>query len=356
MESISQSPRRALARVIFRAFIIAVLGSVATGAHASTLPHRAQQNQGDAQPKSGAPQITDAERQAIKKINETTDPKAELDEAAIFVKKFPKSKILDRVAAHVAVKISEVQDATQKLALCESFSKVFKDTGHAGIITPTCLTALVVAKKMEDAFKMAAPWLESHPNDLLLLTRMALVGADEAKHNNSAYVAQSEKWGEQAIAIIEAGNKPETLGDAEWHDYQTKLLGSLYQSMGLLQMMSNNKEGARKKLQRSAEINPDDPFSYAFLGGLLNDEYQEAARKYLDASVGAEKDSLRKKAVSLLEKVVEAYAHSVALSENKPEYQQLHDQILEDLTGYYKFLHNNSTQGMQEYINTFKKA
>jgi hypothetical protein len=66
------------------------------------------------------------------------------------------------------------------------------------------------------------------------------------------------------------------------------------------------------------------------------------------------KDEMVQKANQILDKVIEQYAHAVALSEAKPQFKSLHDQLLEDLTTYYKYRHNNSVDGLQKYIDGYK--
>jgi hypothetical protein len=43
------------------------------------------------------------------------------------------------------------------------------------------------------------------------------------------------------------------------------------------------------------------------------------------------------------------------LSKGKPLYQQLHDQILQDLQSYYAYRHGGSTDGMQQLIDKYKQ-
>ena len=59
---------------------------------------------------------------------------------------------------------------------------------------------------------------------------------------------------------------------------------------------------------------------------------------------------------ALIDKVIDQYAHAVALSEGKPEYQRLHEQALSDLTVYYKFRHNQTTDGLQQLNDKYKPA
>jgi hypothetical protein len=63
---------------------------------------------------------------------------------------------------------------------------------------------------------------------------------------------------------------------------------------------------------------------------------------------------LLKKANQILDQVIEHYARAAALAEGKPQYQPLRDQVMLDLTTYYKYRHNSSIDGLQKYIDGYK--
>jgi len=58
----------------------------------------------------------------------------------------------------------------------------------------------------------------------------------------------------------------------------------------------------------------------------------------------------------LLDSVIDAYAHMVALSEGKAQFQQVRQEYFQDLETYYKYRHHNSTEGLQQLIDTYKVA
>ena len=51
-----------------------------------------------------------------------------------------------------------------------------------------------------------------------------------------------------------------------------------------------------------------------------------------------------------------AYARAIALSEGNAALAQVRQQYLQDLESYYKYRHNNSTEGMQQLIDKYKVA
>ena len=56
-----------------------------------------------------------------------------------------------------------------------------------------------------------------------------------------------------------------------------------------------------------------------------------------------------------LDHVIDVYAQAIAASEASPQYQQAAAALRENLTAYYKYRHNNSTDGMQALIDRYKK-
>jgi len=300
-------------------------------------------------------QPTDAEFQAAKKVEAGKDAAARLQAAGDFVKKYPKSSLLKQVAPLVAAKITDVQDPAQKISLAENYLAVFKEPAQQDVIVPALIDAYVKANRVDDAFKQAAGYLERNPNDVPILTNVTLVGVDQAKRNNTKFVPQIRQYGAKAIELIEAGNKPELLTDAQWTEYKTKWLPLLYQQLGLLAMVTGDAADAKAKLEKSISLNPSDPFSYYLMGGLANDEYTKLAAQYKSMLPGPDQDQTLKKALAEMDLTIDFFAHSVALSDGVPAYLGLHDSLMSDLEKYYKYRHKDSTEGLQQLIDKYKK-
>jgi hypothetical protein len=138
-----------------------------------------------------------------------------------------------------------------------------------------------------------------------------------------------------------------------WNKFK-ETLPQVYQEMAIISLMQQNTADAQGKLEKAMKLNPPDPFNYVLLGSIVNDDYQKAAGTYKNMPEGKAKDEMRSKVTQLMDKVIDLYAHAVALSEGKAGYEKLHDQTLEDMTPYYKYRHQNSTEGMQKLINGYK--
>ena len=299
------------------------------------------------------PKVSEGEAKGANAITSAADAPAKLAAAGEFVKKYPKSPLRAEVSGYLVGQIDQVGDAAQKLALAETFQKTFTGDKEQEAIQPVILDAYFAAKRTDDAFILAASILAKQPENVVLLSRMLIAGTDEAKRKNPKYVAQSQQYGLKAIELIEANKKPADMTDAAWETIKA-LLPALYQNMGILSLVSGNSAEAKTRLEKAATLNPAEPFNYVLLGSIANDEYQQLATTHKTLPNGPQKDEALKTATAMMDNVIELYAHAVGATDGKPEYQQVHDQLMQDLTPYYKYRHNQSEEGLQQLIDKYK--
>jgi hypothetical protein len=338
--------------------ITAILSVTALGASPSAPIQNPYKPAGQAAqqpaPQDKTPAAPDAELQAAKKISETADAPGMLQGAADFVKKYPKSNLMKAVGLRVANKIGESKEPSQRIAYGENYVAIFKDTAAADLVTTLLIDSYVKAAKPDEAFKVAGPYLEKNPEDLTVLTQVAIFGVEQIKAKKNQFAQQSEKYGLKAIGIIEAGNKPETFSDETWQEFKTKWLPQLYQQMGIVSYVSGRMDEAKTRLEKSAGLAPSDPFNYLLLGSMANADYQQLATKYKAMTSGPMQEQTLKQAMEKMDAVIDLWAHAAALSEGKLAYQPLHDSVLPDLEQYYKYRHK-STDGLQQLIDKYKK-
>src|SRR5262249_47966081 len=238
-------------------------------------PQQQSQQYGPQQPQEPAgpkPQVSNDELQEGKKVEAATDAASRLQAAGEFVKKYPKSGLMDTVAKLVAAKIAESQDPAQKAAFCETFLTVFKDPAQTKLIYPVELEAYIKANKPDDALRVASVALKQNPDDVMLLSNMVSLGIEQIKHGDRNYVGPVQLYGAKAVELIEADKKPADLSDSNWADYRTKILPQIYQSLGLIALMQDKNEEARPRLEKAIQLNPADAFSYYLLGSIADTE------------------------------------------------------------------------------------
>ncbi|MFP5261530.1 MAG: hypothetical protein ACLGJB_06450 [Blastocatellia bacterium] len=300
-------------------------------------------------------QISEGEQKAMTKIETAPDTAAKVQAATEFAKKYPKSTQRAKVITYMLGEVNKVQDSAQQITLLENMSAIFKEPTDADVINPFLIDAYIKANRVDDAFRVASTAINRNPNDIVAMTQMTIVGVEQAKNKNPKYVQQSQQYGAKAIELIEAGKRPESMDEARWGEYQTKWLPQLYQSLGMLSLMTSNRDDAKAKLEKAASLNATDPFTFVLLGSLVEEDYVKFAEQHKAQSPGPLKDELLNQAHGKMDQVIEFYAHAVALSEGKPEYQKLHDQIMEGLKTYYKYRHKGSEEGLAQLIEKYKK-
>jgi tetratricopeptide (TPR) repeat protein len=301
-----------------------------------------------------AGQMSADEQKALNKVETAADINAKMQAASEFVKKYPKSTKRFDVARYVSSEIEKAEVAAQA-TLAQNFMSIFSDPKEAGLITNVLVAAQVKADKVDEAFKTGTAYLGKNPEDAAILAQLGYAGIEQAKRQNTTYVQQSVAHATKALSLIEADKMPEYYGPEAWAQFKTQWQPVLYQSLGLVAYMTGNKEDAKTKFEKASELNPTEPFTYAMLGSLVNEEYQVLAERHKTMMAGPLKEETLKRANAKIDEVIEFFARAVALSEGKPAYQNLHDQILQDLTSYFKYRHNGSTDGLQALLDKYKK-
>jgi formamidopyrimidine-DNA glycosylase len=299
------------------------------------------------------PKVSEGEANAVTAINSAPDAAAKLAAAGEFVKKYPKSTLRPQVAKHVGAEISKVADASQKLKLAEDFQAVFKQEEDSESIGVIKLDALLTLKRIDDAFSQGAALLAKQPENVAIMSHLAMAGTEEAKRQNAKYVQVSTQYGLKSIELIEANKKPVYIDDANW-DRQKTMLPILYLNMGILSLVSSNPTEAKVRFEKASALNPAEPTTYALLGNIYDEEYQKLALSHKGMPAGKEKDETLKKATELMDKTIDLYARALGVSAGKAEHKQLQDHLMQSITPYYKYRHNGSTDGLQQLIDKYK--
>jgi hypothetical protein len=304
--------------------------------------------------RSAQPNVSPEEQSLLKGIMTAPDATAKLKAAEALIKKYPNSVERPRVARGLADEIAGVKDVAQKITLAQEYQGVFKEPSEQQMIVSVLIEAFAGAKRFDEAFSSGSEFLTRNPDSLEVLVQLMSIGTDQAKQKNPKFIPQSLQYGTHAIELVEADKKPADTDDAGWEKYKTIVLPSLYQSMGILNLVKGDRGEAKVRLAKAAEIAPAEPFNHLLLTGILNEEYQEGVKHYQGLPAGPAKDEELKKVLAVLDQVIDSYAHTIALSEGNAALQPIRQQYLQDLASYYKYRHNNSTEGMQQLIDKYK--
>lgn len=325
------------------ALVFLATGSVMSGVGAAS-----------ASPQEKKPTISAAEADAIKKINGAKDAAAKLDAASQFVQKFPQSTLRLEVAKHVAGNINGVSDVPQRITLIEKYLTVFTLPAEADLLTEVLAGDYINAGRVSDAFRLAAAWLPTHPDQVDLMRILAIAATNESIKGNSAFITQGREYGLKAIAQIEADRKPADMDAPAWTEYKTKYLVALYRELGVLATRAGDHAAAKSSLEKAVALKSTDPVVYFFLSTIVNEEYERRAVKNKAMTNGAEKSADAASVEKLLDQVIELFAQTLAMSEGNAQYTEAGKAMRSDLEKYYAYRHG-SNEGMQALIDKYKK-
>lgn len=295
-----------------------------------------------------------AETELADQIAKAPDAAAKLAAAEQFVKKYPKSQLRPLIVERLAVIAFSPTDIAQKIAHVERLISLFPEAGENVLVAPYLVDAYVAAQRFDDAFRVGGAWLAKNPNDVRVLTVLSFHAINLAQRNNPKFVAQGQPYGLKAIELLEAGTKPADMTDEQFREFKNSWLPQLYQTQGLVSLVSGNTSDALAKLQKAVGLNPSDPVTHYLMGTVRNEEYVKLATQIKTMSAEAQKKEIPK-VNALLDEIIDHYAHTVALAEGMKEHEQLRAQVVNDMTSYYKYRHNGSTDGLQQLIDKYKK-
>lgn len=301
-------------------------------------------------------QLTEA--QAFSAIELATNPSTKLAAAEEFINRFPNSNSRIKAAELVAAEILKVQNGTVAIALVQRAHSIFTTDEEREILKPVALEAYATGNRSKDAFKLAAEILAKNPDDLYVLIQMTRAGAEEVRKRNREHVEVALQYGLKAIALIEAMPKASRLADdlsnSSSLDY-TSELAPLYQQTAILYLGKGNTDEAKARLSKATTLRPDDPSNYALIGRVMHADYVTQMEAYEGLPDGKQKQETLKKLDALLDPIIEAYARAAGLALGRQEYQQLMQQVIPDLTTYYKYRNNQSTKGLQQLIHKYRR-
>lgn len=296
-------------------------------------------------------QLTEAE--ALSAITLATNPSTKLAAAEEFVARFPNSASRLKAAELVAAEIMKVRNGTVAIRLVERAQSIFTTAEEREIFNPVALEAYATGNRPNDAFKLAAELLAKNPDDLETLVQMTRAGAEEVKKRNREHVDVSLQYALKTIALIEAGKKPSQLSAEEWAMHKENL-GQFYQDAAILYLGKNEVAEAKVQLTKATTIRPHDPANFALLGRVLRADYLKQMEEYEKLPEGKPKQERLKQIDLLLDPIIETYARATGLALGRPEFQTLMQQVVPDLTNYYKYRNKQSTKGLQELINKYR--
>ena len=304
-------------------------------------------------PKQEEPKVSGGEREAAQKLEKAKGTEAKLQLAAAFVKKYPQSPLRAQIADQIAREIAETTDHQAKGSLAQAFLDIFNLPEEAPLVSASLLNSYINTGQTQDAMTLGAQWLAKHPDDVEAMQNLTIAASVAAIKGNNAFIQQGRDYGAKAIELIEADKMPAGWDAAKWPEFKKQALVGLYRETAVLAHLSGNKDAARPLLEKAAALNSTDPGVYLLLAGYATDEYDLRAKAF-NVAAGDQKAAALKTAEAALDKLIEAQARAVAMTDGDARYKPQNEGIRADLEQNYKFRHKK-TDGMQQLIDKYKK-
>ena len=209
-------------------------------------------------------------------------------------------------------------------------------------------------RNFADAFKLGKQVMNENPDHLDSLIALGNAGYLAAGAKNETYNTEALAYAHKAIQLVEGGKAPET-----WAPFKGKedTLAYLYTTVGLLKLKSAPNE-AIDALIKTAQLDSElkkVPLTYYYLAlayqngpyAKLSADYQS---RFADKPETPESKAALEKLNQVMDRIVDAYARAVAAAGTDQQYAPTKTAWLNTLTTFYKFRHENSDAGLNEFV------
>jgi hypothetical protein len=216
---------------------------------------------------------------------------------------------------------------------------------------------LLEEKKFPEAFAAGKTVLAKNPDDLKTLIGVSWAGMYGTLSGKQELAADAQTYTKKTIDLINAGKTPEPNGQFTNKD---ETLGWLHYALGYYNLKNTPSEAANY-LYKSASYegsSKKDPQTYAWLAAAYQSgDYNRLSKEYTDKCAGKAENpeckAMLETTNQVIDKIIDAYARAIAYAKISPDptrYAQAMATWQKDLTDFYKFRHNDSDTGLNDYI------
>jgi hypothetical protein len=209
-------------------------------------------------------------------------------------------------------------------------------------------------RNFTEAFKIGKQVMAENPDHLDSLIALTNAGYLAANARNETFNTETLSYAHNAIAQLESGKVPET-----WDPFKGKndTLAYLHATVGLMKLKTNPSESIDAILKtESLESDLKKlPTLYYYLArayetgpyAKLSADYQT---RFANKPESAESKLALEKLGQVIDRIVDAYARAVAAAGTEQQYTATKTAWMTPLTSYYKFRHQDSDAGLNDYI------
>lgn len=211
-------------------------------------------------------------------------------------------------------------------------------------------------KKYAAAYTVGKQVLAVEPDNLRTIINLASAGYLASNAGDASHNAETLLFARRATEMIERGGNP-----SDWKPFAGRpdALAYLNFITGELILKETPAESVnyfRKAIESEGAVK-NTPIVYSRLAAAyVAGEYEPLAKRFTDGSGGArapeseEDKAALVKLHSVVDRIIDAYARAVALSGTDAQYQEARARWMQQLTQFYKFRNNDSTDGLDAFI------
>ncbi len=218
------------------------------------------------------------------------------------------------------------------------------------------LPGLINDKNFAEAYRVGKVILTDEPENLRTLIDLGYAGYLATTAKNEAFNADALAYARKAILALESGKAP-----ADWAPFKGKddTLASLYYAVGFLNLKSapdQSIEPLIKATQFESDLKKTASTYYFLALAYQSGPYKTLSTAYQttyankpetpESKVALEKSNV------VIDRMIDAYARAIAAAGTDPKYAQNKAQWLATLTSFYKFRHQDSDAGLNDFIAT----
>jgi len=216
------------------------------------------------------------------------------------------------------------------------------------------LPVLINEKNFVEAYKVGNQILTDEPDYLRTRIDLGYAGYLAASAKNDSFNTTALEYARRAIRDIESGKAP-----SDWAPFKGKddTLAYLNYAVGFLMLKTTPDQSIDpliKAVQYESDIKKT-PSTYYFLAAAYESgPYRTLSTAFQTNYAGKPETPESKAALEklnvVIDRMIDAYARAVAAAGSDPKTQQAKAGWMATLTNYWKFRHENSEAGLNEFI------
>jgi len=261
------------------------------------------------------------------------------------------AKAYDSAKKYLACPAGEVTEAQQKII---DYLKKWVTAYEEGSQKVQLPDLLYNKKKYPEAYALGKQILAKEPENLKVLVDLGANGYLIASLKNADLSTAALEYARKALQLLDAGK---TVDDWTPLSGKDTAIAYLNFTIGTL-TLEKEPENALKNLIKSAQFETPlkkSPFTYAYIAGAYETgSYAKQSGEYKTLYGGKDETPESKLALAninqIVDRMIDGYARAVALAGSDQAFAQQKPAWQESLSTWYKYRHNASDAGMNEFV------